>query len=96
MKVEKTNQIDFGFWSIVLLALIIGWAIGSSTSKKSFNPRTIVDSDTIYTEDSIYKVNFKIESVMPNNEKEYEPEERDRLFESIDKQLFIKNNQNDN
>ena len=70
------NNADFkGFWGAIIVALIIGYVIVNSVAKKSINVRSLTESDTIYTEDSIYKVNFRIESVVPNKE-EHEPAER--------------------
>lgn len=70
---KKKENSDKGFWGAIVIALLIGYAVGSSMETSSFNPRSLTKSDTIYTEDSIYKVNFKIESVTPNNKREQEP-----------------------
>lgn len=63
------------FWVFVAAIVFITWYIRQSNEPK-FTPRLFENSDTIYTEDSVYKVKFKIDTVWKNNEKHYEPVER--------------------
>lgn len=73
---NDSNINSKGFWTVVLIALVIGYVIGGAVKKHSFNIRSFTKSDTIYTEDSVYKVRFKIDSVWKNDENYYEPAER--------------------
>ena len=63
------------FWVVVAAAALIFWYIRYDKEQK-FTPRSFENSDTIYTDDSIYKVKFKIDSAWENPDKYYEPAER--------------------
>ena len=76
MAINKLSSETNSVLSLIVIMLLFGFMIGRETNQHYYNPRGAVNNiDSIYTEDSVYKVTITIDSVY---EVERDQEEPDR------------------